>query len=164
MASIYEHKNILKAGIKIKRLRLRIYPDPVLSEVCKPVKLFDKRIQDFVERMHAFMVKNSGIGLAAPQVGVLSRIIVVDTKEIRLCLINPKSEPVSNDYDIKMEGCLSLPDQVFKVNRHFTIEVKGKNAYGKSFHFKAVDLTARVIQHEIDHLDGRLICDTGVPA
>jgi peptide deformylase len=63
-----------------------------------------------------------------------------------------------------MEGCLSLPDQVFEVNRHFTIEVKGKNVYGKNVHFKAVDLTARVIQHEIDHLNVRLICDTSVPA
>lgn len=164
MAEIYGNKNGFVSGIKKKRLRLRIYPDPVLSVVCKPVLIFDKRIHEFVEKMYVFMKKNKGIGLAAPQVGVLNRIIVVNTGETTLCLINPDSIAVSDDYDKKMEGCLSLPDQVYTVKRNFAIEVNGKNEYGKNVRFKAVDLPARVIQHEIDHLDGRLICDIGVLA
>ncbi len=163
MTGVSVHNKMPVAGVKKKRLKLRIYPDPVLSQVCNSVNNFNKHMQDFTERMHVFMKKNKGIGLAAPQVGVLYRIIVVSAREDHLCLVNPKIVSFSHDYDMKSEGCLSLPNQVFKVKRNFHIEVTAKNPKGKDVHFEATELLARVIQHEIDHLNGRMICDTGIP-
>lgn len=150
------------AGIKKRRLKLRTYPDPVLMRRCNPVSTFDKRIGDFVERMHVFMKKHSGIGLAAPQVGVLYRIVVAEVEGRPLALINPAVVSVSSDFETKREGCLSLPERAYDVKRSFHIEVRGKTPEGKGVHFEADQLLARVIQHEIDHLDGMLICDTGL--
>jgi len=102
------------AGIKKRRLKLRTYPDPVLMRRCNPVSTFDKRIGDFVERMHVFMKKHNGIGLAAPQVGVLYRIVVAEVEGRPPALINPAVVSVSSDLETKREGCLSLPERAFR--------------------------------------------------
>jgi peptide deformylase len=149
------------AGLKKKRLTLRTVPDPVLREICSPVANFDKRLRTFSERMLSFMKKNRGIGLAAPQVGVLRRIVVLEIDGKRWCLVNPEIVSNSEDYDTKMEGCLSIPNESYTVPRHCCIEVTAWDTSARKISLEARDLFARVIQHEIDHCNGTLISDTG---
>ncbi len=108
------------------------------------------------------MKRAKGIGLAGPQVGVLYRIITIGIHDLDFCLVNPRITPITLDCDTKMEGCLSLPRQSYTVTRYFQIEVQAWNPAGKKLHFVANNLLARVIQHEVDHLDGILICDKDV--
>ncbi len=138
---------------------MRIHPDPLLREACRPIVSFDKQLQAFADRMVAFMTRAKGIGLAAPQVGVLYRVVTIGIHDLHLCLVNPQVTPVTTDCDTKMEGCLSLPDRSYMVSRYFQIEVEARGVAGKKLHFAANGLLARVIQHEVDHLDGVLICD-----
>jgi peptide deformylase len=142
-----------------KRLRLHIHPDPLLRQDCTAVELFDKPLQSFGARMATFMQRVKGIGLAAPQVGVLCRVVAVGIHDLHVCLVNPQVIPITTDCDTKMEGCLSLPDRSYVVSRYFQIEVEARDVAGKKLHFVADGLLARVIQHEVDHLDGVLICD-----
>ncbi|MBN1759278.1 MAG: peptide deformylase [Chitinispirillaceae bacterium] len=143
----------------LKRLQLRVLPDQVLRSVGADIETFDKGLQDFAKRMLSFMRKKGGIGLAAPQVGVLRRIVVVGVHGQEMVLINPSIMPVTTDSDTKTEGCLSIPDETYDVTRLFQIEVRARDVKGKKLNFAAHNLLARVIQHEIDHLDGVLICD-----
>jgi len=108
--------------------------------------------------MAKIMYENEGIGLAAPQVGVDKRIIIVHTDKGLLKLINPKILEKEGE-DSLSEGCLSLPEIFVKVNRAERIKIEGLNEEGKSIKLKAEDFLARVIQHEIDHLNGVLIID-----
>ncbi len=144
-----------------KPLLLRIYPDTVLQQAADKVSTFGKPLRSFAETMYSFMVEHNGIGLAAPQVGILYRIVTIGLRDITCCLINPEIVSASFDYDTKEEGCLSLPDQTYTVKRNIHIEVRARNIYGGKLHFKAEHLFARVIQHETDHLNGILICDKG---
>lgn len=147
--------------IKQKPVGLRIYPDSILRETAAPVITFDKALHGFSYNMYRFMKKYKGIGLAAPQLGVLYRVVVIDIDNTVHELVNPEIVSASFDVDIKMEGCLSLPDTSYTVERNFRIEVRARNSGGKKLFFKADGLFARVIQHEIDHLNGLLICDKG---
>lgn len=147
--------------IKQKPIGLRIYPDSILRETATPVNTFDKALSGFTYDMLRYMKKYKGIGLAAPQLGILYRIIVINIDSTTCELVNPEIVLSSFDLDIKMEGCLSLPDTCYDVERNFQIEVRAKNSNGKKLLFKAEDILARVIQHEIDHLNGVLICDKG---
>jgi peptide deformylase len=149
------------AGLKTKKLRLRLHPDPVLHAVCDHVTVYDKQLRVFADRMFALMRKHNGIGLAAPQIGVLSRVVVIDIPDEEPCLVNPEIVSSSLDTDVSEEGCLSLPDQRFDVRRSLHIEVRARTVNGTKLHFEAHELFARVIQHEVDHLDGTLICDKG---
>jgi peptide deformylase len=144
-----------------KKLRLRIYPDPVLRKMANPVGKFDKRLISFSEQMLDFMKRYKGIGLAAPQVGYLYRVITIDIEGTEQCLVNPEILSSSSDSNTATEGCLSLPDKWYDVNRHFQIEIRARNPNGKTLHYEAKDLHARVLQHEIDHLNGILIRDKG---
>ncbi|MBN1306593.1 MAG: peptide deformylase [Chitinispirillaceae bacterium] len=143
----------------IRQLQLRVLPDPVLREICAEVETFDKGLQAFTKRMLAFMKKAKGIGLAAPQVGILLRIAVVGVDGPGMILVNPSIMPMTIDSDTKTEGCLSIPNATYNITRLFQVEVRARNAEGKKLNFAAHGLLARVIQHEIDHLDGVLICD-----
>lgn len=145
-----------------KKLRLRIYPDPVLREIANPIGKFDKRLLSFSEQMLDFMKRYRGIGLAAPQVGYLYRVIIIDIEGTERFLVNPEILSSSSDSDSATEGCLSLPEKWYDVNRNFRIEIRAKNSNGKALHFEAEDLYARVLQHEIDHLNGILIHDKGI--
>lgn len=138
---------------------LRIFPDKILREYAEPVHTFDKALESFTEQMFAFMTEYKGIGLAASQVGVLYRVITINIEEVERFLINPEILSSSSDHQREEEGCLSIPDKWFDVNRSYEIEVKARNPEGKKLHFKASGLNARVLQHEIDHLNGILICD-----
>ena len=148
----------------LKQLKLRVLPDQVLRKVSTDIEAFDKRLQAFAKKMLSFMRKAGGIGLAAPQVGVLQRIVVVGVHDhdVEMVLVNPSIMPITADSDTKMEGCLSIPNETYNVTRLFRIEVRARDAEGKKQHFVAHDLLARVIQHEVDHLNGVLICDKEV--
>ncbi|MEA3432317.1 MAG: peptide deformylase [candidate division WOR-3 bacterium] len=140
------------------KLTIRTYPDPVLKEKSSLVSIFDERLQNIATSMVQFMQKFNGIGLAAPQIGISERIIVVDVGQKPLYIVNPEITE-SKGKDIFEEGCLSIPGAFIQIKRPFRVDVRGYDINGKEIHIKAKDLLARVIQHEIDHLNGRLIID-----
>ncbi len=141
--------------------RVATYPDPVLREKCEKVTAFDQDLVDLVEDMKETMYKDIGIGLAAPQVSVKKRIVVIDTSEDGskpVALINPeiieKSGEIRSD-----EGCLSIPGFRDSVTRSRKILVRAQDEYGKEFEIEAEELLSCCLQHEIDHLDGILFID-----
>ncbi len=134
------------------------YPDAGLRKKCGPVGKITDKEKEFFAAMLGIMRLNNGVGLAAPQLGVLSRIIVADTGDGPVALANPrilerKGKGVLN------EGCLSVPGVFVDVVRPDFIAVSGINDKNSYVEIKAEGLMARVIQHEIDHLDGKLIID-----
>jgi len=151
--------NRFTALLSNKNLKLRLFPDAILRKHAGPVHTFDTAMQNFADQMYAFMKEHLGIGLAAPQVGVLYRIITIDIECVEKFLINPEILSSSSDRDIERERCLSLPEQSFDIDRSLKIEVRGWSLEGRRLHFETNGLHARVLQHEIDHLNGILICD-----
>ncbi len=141
-----------------KPLQLKIYPDSVLREKSLPVKDFDETVRDLMEGMAEIMYAYQGIGLAAPQVGILQRVIIGDIGEGLISLANPEIIAETGE-DLLDEGCLSLPDIQVTVQRRQSIFVRGIDATGKEIERELSGLMARVIQHEIDHLNGVLIID-----
>lgn len=141
-------------------LPIRIYPDPVLREAAAPVAEVDDAIRKLVADMTETMHAAEGIGLAAPQVGVQRRVLVYQAGEDEplKALVNP--EILSRDGEqVREEGCLSIPGLAFPVTRAQTVVVQGLDALGKAVEYSAEDLEARVIQHEVDHLDGILFIE-----
>ncbi len=122
--------------------------------------MFDAQLDRFLRDMLRFTKDRKGIGLAAPQVGVLKRIIVADIGDGPLKLVNPELVRQEGS-EIMPEGCLSIPGVCVEVARSTLVEVSGQDARGHRVEFEATGLLARVLQHEIDHLNGRLICDYG---
>lgn len=141
---------------------LRVYPDSVLRDFCEKIMTFDKKLETCADRMFRFMREQNGIGLAAPQIGLLRRIVTVDVDGVEPIMVNPVILATSVSEAHATEGCLSLPDQWYDVKRWYSIEIKAQNIHGKELKFKLKGLGARVLQHEIDHLNGYLICDRGV--
>ncbi len=140
------------------KYRLVLYPDDVLRQQAEEVKNINGSVNELIEAMREIMYKYNGIGLAAPQVGYLQRIIMADTGDGLLTLINP--EIVEGDGRDRMEeGCLSLPEVHVEISRQRQILVRGWDMHGKERKLELMGLMARVIQHEIDHLNGRLIID-----
>ncbi len=147
-------------------LEIRINDDPVLRQKAKKVTSIDDRIRQLAQDMVDTMRAANGIGLAAPQVGVLLRLIVVEIPEDRdegqkyrfAILINPEIIKASGE-QIGPEGCLSLPGLVGEVRRAAKVVVRGLDLKGKQVRVKAGGLFARALQHEIDHLDGILFTD-----
>ncbi|OIO94656.1 MAG: peptide deformylase [Armatimonadetes bacterium CG2_30_59_28] len=120
--------------------------------------------QKLLDDMVDTMVAREGIGLAAPQVGIAKRAIVARPPECEVIqLINPEIVERTAETVIGTEGCLSVPGFQGDVERHFAIRVKGKGADGKPVELELLDFPARVIQHEIDHLDGKLFIDRAIP-
>lgn len=148
-------------------LEIKKYPNPVLRKKAKEVKKIDKKIIKFIDDMFETMAKNGGCGLAAPQVGISKRIIIIDLEgQIingkKFALINPKIIKKSWAKKEEEEGCLSIPETIekrIKIKRSKKVIVSGLDKYGKNIIIKADDWTARSLQHEIDHLDGILIID-----
>jgi peptide deformylase len=145
-----------------RELTLRFYPDQVLREVAKDVHTYDTALQWLADQMFAFMKTYIGIGLAAPHVGVLYRIVVADVEGVERCLVNPELLSFIEENDTDTEGCLSIPERLFDVGRSLKIEIRARSPQRKGLHFEAEGLAARVLQHEIDHLNGILICDKGI--
>jgi peptide deformylase len=140
---------------------VRVYGDPVLKAQARPVEVFDERLREEVARMGTLMNDALGIGLAATQVGVLNRVLVyrVEHDSPVNALINPVLEWSGGDKETMEEGCLSLPGVHVDVERPLHVRVRAQDADGDEITVEASGLEARVIQHEMDHLDGRLILD-----
>ncbi|MFA6978610.1 MAG: peptide deformylase [Ignavibacteriaceae bacterium] len=144
----------------MKKYELKIYPDPVLRKIALPVNKIDHVTRHLLKNMSEIMYAHRAIGLAAPQVGASKRVVITDIGEGLILMINP--EILSGFGEEQMEeGCLSLPDTTVKVSRIETLFVRylDQNEKGKEREFKG--LAARVIQHEVDHLNGVLIIDHG---
>jgi peptide deformylase len=137
------------------------FGDPVLKSVASPVESFGPELRAEVERMIAIMRDGMGVGLAATQLGVLRRLLVFQAGPDGepTALVNPVVEWSSEDGSIAEEGCLSLPRVSMDVERPLHVRVAGRDAEGESIEIEASGLEARVLQHEIDHLDGILILD-----
>jgi peptide deformylase len=142
----------------ITRLSLVLYPDHVLRSVCQPVETFDSALRDLADEMLSLMQHHRGIGLAAPQVGLRQRLMVSRIEDHPLVLANLEVKDSTEPRDF-VEGCLSLPGVHVNVRRPERIRVTGYDLRGQRRNFGAVGLWARVIQHELDHLNGVLICD-----
>jgi peptide deformylase len=143
-------------------LRLvRKYGDPVLKSRALPVERFDERLRDEILRMGQLMHDALGIGLAATQLGVMHRVLVyrVDPDAPVAAVVNPVLEWSSDDEEMLEEGCLSLPSVLVDVERPIHVRVRAQDEHGEEILIEASGLEARVLQHEMDHLDGVLILD-----
>lgn len=137
------------------------YPDPRLHKVAKPVSTFDDRLRALVNDMSETMYAAPGVGLAATQVDAHVQVIVIDiseTRDQRLVLINPEITH-SDGLAVHEEGCLSVPGVYEKVERAESVTVRAQDVEGKTFTLDAQDLLAVCIQHEIDHLKGRVFVE-----
>jgi len=138
------------------------YPDPRLHKVARPVAGVDARIRQFVDDMLETMYAADGVGLAATQVDVHERVIVIDTSEQRdrpLVLINPELVWRSDERAVNEEGCLSVPAIYDKVERHAAVTVAALDRDGKRFERRVEGLTAVCVQHEMDHLLGKVFVE-----
>jgi peptide deformylase len=138
------------------------YPDPRLHTVARPVKQVDERLQRLVDDMLETMHEAKGIGLAATQVDVHERLIVMDTSELHdspVVLINPEIIWRSEDMAVAEEGCLSVPQIYDDVERHARVTVKALGRDGQAFELEATELTAVCVQHEMDHLMGKVFVE-----
>ena len=147
-------------------------PDPVLRRKARPVSSFDKDLQTLIEDMIDTMRDAPGVGLAAPQVGIGQRLIVIEyaeppdegdeEKEVkprRFVMANPEIVKASEDKVLGVEGCLSIPGLVGEVERYSMVQVKGLNRRGQPMKVKAEGWLARIFQHEIDHINGVVFTD-----
>ncbi len=150
-------------------------PDPVLRRKARTVTTFDKNLQTLIDDMIETMRDAPGVGLAAPQVGVSDRLIVVEyyeneeaeeaedeTKKKVWVMLNPEIVKASEEMVMGVEGCLSIPNIVGEVERHDAIHIKGLNRRGQPMRVKAQGWLARIFQHEIDHLNGVVFTDRAV--
>jgi peptide deformylase len=146
---------------------VRQYPDPVLRMKAKQVEKLDESVSALVERMTHLMDEARGVGLAAPQLGVLRRVLVYRTAEDEpaVALVNPKLVSTSEEVETADEGCLSLgaASVVVEVERALRVTVEGLAPAGGEKRIDAEGLEARVLQHELDHLDGILTIDRTTP-
>ena len=145
----------------MEKLDIVLYPDEGLREICAPVEQMNDRISNLIDEMFLTMYDAPGIGLAAPQVAVQERLLVVDISETNdqpIALINPEIIEAKGEI-VWEEGCLSLPGIYAKVKRPSDILVRGLDRDGKPIELEASDLLAVCIQHEIDHLNGKLFID-----
>lgn len=134
---------------------LRIQGDPVLNKVCRPVETLTPRLQELIEDMLDTMYDAQGVGLAAPQVGVLRRIVVIDVGEGPIVMINPEILETAGE-QTGMEGCLSVPGKAGEVTRPNYVKAKALNENMEEFIIEGEELLARAICHELDHLDGHM--------
>ncbi|HYC52653.1 MAG TPA: peptide deformylase [Gemmatimonadaceae bacterium] len=142
-------------------LDIRVLGDPILREETKPVREITDAHRTLIDDMFATMHAAHGIGLAAPQVGRIERIAVVDVEGggQPIALVNPEIVSFSSDTDKSEEGCLSIPDVFADVERPTRVVVRALDRHGQPIEIEASDLLARCLQHEIDHLHGKLFID-----
>ena len=161
MAQMSSADKIAAAAADLAALRVIRYPDPLLRETCTEVEAVDDNVRAMVERMFELMFTSSGVGLAGPQVGVTVRLLVASPtfeQTDRLCLINPRIV-VADGWDEQEEGCLSFPGIYCKVRRRASITVESLDLDGNPSRQELEGFAARVVQHEMDHLDGQLLVD-----
>jgi peptide deformylase len=146
----------------MSKLDILRYPDPRLHKVATPVAVVDERIRRLVDDMLETMYAAEGVGLAATQVDVHERVIVIDTSESRdqpIVLINPELVETSEEIAISEEGCLSVPEIYDKVARHARVKVRALDRSGESRDLDADGLLAVAVQHEMDHLLGKVFVE-----
>jgi peptide deformylase len=149
------------------KLQLRYYPDEVLMQKAKKISRFDSSVRKLAQDMLDTMYENNGVGLAAPQVGISKRIIVIDVSGQEepnrpIVFINPQITEMEGEL-VGLEGCLSFPEVYFEVKRANRIVVRYQNLSGKEVKLEAEgDLLCRAIQHEVDHLEGEIFVDKAV--
>ncbi|MGI6199730.1 MAG: peptide deformylase [Christensenellales bacterium] len=136
--------------------------DPTLRKTCRPVEKVDKRLLQLLDDMAQTLHQADGAGLAAPQVGVLRRVVVIDVGEGVIELINPEIIATSGE-QIGDEGCLSLPGKFMQIRRPMTTTVRAMNRKGEFFELTGEALLSRALCHEIDHLNGVLYIDHARP-
>ena len=127
--------------------------EPALHKVCKPVEKFDGRLHSLLADMKETLIDSQGVGLAAPQVGILRRVVLVDTGEQILELINPTLVETDGEQE-GAEGCLSVPGRYGLVKRPYWAKVRAQDRNGEWFEVEGEELIARCFCHELDHLDG----------
>ena len=154
--------------------RIVTLPDPVLKRKAHTVDKFDKNLQTLLDDMVETMRQAPGVGLAAPQIGLSDRIIVIeyyeraedeeveDAPKKVWAVINPEIVKASEERLLGVEGCLSIPGLIGEVERHAEVQVKGLNRHGKPMKVKAKGWLARIFQHEIDHLNGILFTERAI--
>ena len=140
-------------------LDIRTFGDPVLKTRAAPVDTFDESLARLTEDMLATMRENDGVGLAANQVGRLKRVLVASVDDEDYVIVNPVLSEESETTERGQEGCLSIPGINVEVDRATEVTVTGQDASGEPLNIRASDMLARVLQHEVDHLDGVLILD-----
>lgn len=129
--------------------------NPTLNKVSRPVTVFDERLSQLIDDMKETLTRANGVGLAAPQVAILRRVVVVDTGDEIIELVNPEILETSGEQD-GLEGCLSVPDKYGMVVRPNYVKVKAQDRYGDWYEYEGEELIARCFCHEIEHLDGHL--------
>jgi len=140
-------------------LDIRTFGDPVLKTRAAPVETFDDSLSRLTEDMLATMRDHDGVGLAANQVGRLRRVLVASVEDEDYVIVNPVLSDWSATTELGPEGCLSIPGIQVDVERPTAVTVTGRDAVGDPVRIEASDMLARVLQHEVDHLDGVLILD-----
>jgi peptide deformylase len=140
-------------------LDIRMFGDPVLKTRASPVESFDGTLPQLADEMLATMREHEGVGLAANQVGRLKRILVAALEEEEFVLVNPVVEESAGPTEKQPEGCLSILGIQVEVERPTAVTVSGQDTSGAPLKIEASGLLARILQHEIDHLDGVLILD-----
>ncbi|NLX21240.1 MAG: peptide deformylase [Phycisphaerae bacterium] len=147
--------------VKTLPARIVLYPDPRLRKKCEPITVFDQALADLAQRMLELMHAGNGVGLAGPQVGVCRRIFVAnptgEPADDRV-FVNPELSDLMGSVESE-EGCLSIPDVHVQVRRARVCRIRACDVTGQPFLLEGEDLSARIWQHETDHLDGRLIID-----
>jgi peptide deformylase len=143
---------------------IRLLGDPVLREDARPVEVFDADLEALVLDMFETMEEAEGAGLAAPQIGVSTRVMVVDARresgpDARFAMINPRLVEVGEEVERSPEGCLSIPGVSEVVSRPHRVIVEGQDVHGETFRIEGEGLLARALLHEMDHLDGVLFID-----
>jgi peptide deformylase len=143
-------------------LNILRYPDPRLHKVAKPVTVFDERLKKLAADMAETMYDAPGIGLAATQVDVHEQVIVIDISDTRdqlLVFVNPEIVWASPEKRVYDEGCLSVPGIYDGVERHAKVKVRAKDVEGRTFELEADDLLSICVQHEMDHLKGKIFVE-----
>ena len=140
----------------IRQIRMR--DDEILRKRCKEVTKFDEKLGILLDDMYETMTKADGVGLAAPQVGILKRVVVIDVGNGRIELINPEIIETEGEQD-GAEGCLSFPGLFGNVKRPYKVKVKALDRNGRKFIVEGEELLARAFCHECDHLDGHVFTE-----
>ena len=155
-----------EARRRLALAQVRQYPDPVLRMKAREVESFDDELVRLVQRMGRLMHDAVGVGLAATQVGILRRVFVFqrqpedeEAEPETLAVVNPSIVERSEEVEVEDEGCLSLQGVHVPVERNTAVTLEGADEHGRPVRYELADLSARVVQHELDHLDGMLILD-----
>ena len=142
--------------------KIRVNDDPILRKKSRPVEVFDERLWELLDDMKETLAKAQGLGLAAPQVGVLRRVVVINFEDSYQELINPEILEAKGEQCVE-EACLSLPNKAGVTKRPQSVKVRAQNRNGDWVLYAGSDLKARCYCHEIDHLDGKLYTDALAP-